>query len=146
MCLKSQPGAAVATPLLLRQRVVNEQDFFRQSWDGVLGLLLEIDGPRVFQRFSGEAGLHRFVLAQTKPQCVVETALPKLTEWLPPFGIGRKGALQHSSKCREYDNVKNVVADAVIAKPQWFALDRLSQTIASLMEARHVRAAEALIV
>ena len=53
--LKSQPGVAVATPLLLRQRVINDQDFFHQSWDGVLGLLLEIEGPRVFQRFSGNA-------------------------------------------------------------------------------------------
>ena len=86
------------------------------------------------------------MLAQTKPQCVVETALPKLTEWLPPFGIGRKGALLHSSKRREYDNVKNVVHDATSEKPQWFALDRLSLTIAELMKARHVRAAEALIV
>ncbi len=77
---------------------------------------------------------------------MVETTLPKLTQWLPPSGIGRKGSLQHSSKCREYDNVKNIVLDSAVEKPQWFALDRLATTVAELMETKHIRAAEAQIV
>ncbi|MFM9963219.1 MAG: AAA family ATPase [Planctomycetaceae bacterium] len=144
--MKSSPGEAVPTPLLLRQRILDGRDFLHRELTGVLGLVLEIDGPRVFHRFVGETGLHKFVLAQSKPQCVVETALPKLTQWLPPFGIGRKGSLQHSSKCREYDNIKNSVLDPAVEKPQWFTLDRMATTIAELMETKHVRAAEALIV
>jgi len=144
--LKSQPGAVAPTSLLFRQRVPDWQKFLCGDLTGVVGLLMEIDGPRVFQRFVGESGLHRFVLAQSKPQCVVETALPKLSQFLPPVNIGRKGALPHSSKCRDYDNVKNVVIDTAAPKPQWFALDRLSNTIAQLMKDRHTRAAEALIV
>ncbi len=144
--LKTQPGEAIPTPLLLRQRILNAHDFVSRELAGVLGLVLEIDGPRVFHRFAGEAGLHRFLLAQSKPQCVIETALPKLIEWLPPFGVGRKGSLQHSSKCREYDNVKNIVVDSAVVKPQWFALDRLVATVAELMETKHIRTAEALIV
>ena len=144
--MKSQPGEAIPTPLLLRQRILNAHDFVSRELTGVPGLVLEIDGPRVFHRFAGESGLHKFVLAQSKPQCVVETALPKLTQWLPPSGIGRKGSLQHSSKCREYDNGKNIVVDSAIEKPQWFAIDRLASTVAELMETKHIRAAEALIV
>lgn len=144
--LKTQLGEAIPTPLLMRQRILNAHDFVSRELTGVLGLMLEIDGPRVFHRFAGEAGLHRFHLAQSKPQCVIETALPKLMEWLPPFGIGRKGSLPHSSKCREYDNVKNIVVDSVVQKPQWFTLGRLAATVAEMMEIKHIRAAEALIM
>lgn len=142
---KQSPGEARPAPLLLRQRIGDTEEFLKHAPDGALGLLVELSGPRVFARFVGETGLHKFEFNQSKPQCVVETSLPKFAEYLPPFGCERRPPLTTSGKRREYDYVKGLIIDPTAGKPLPLGPHNLAANIAQLTELQHIRAAESLI-
>lgn len=142
---KQSPGEARPAPLLLRQRIGDTEEFLKHAPDGALGLLVELSGPRVFARFVGESGLHKFEFNQSKPQCVVETSLPKFAEYLPPFGCERRPPLTTSGKRREYDYVKGLIIDSTVGKSFPLGPHNLAANIAQLTELQHIRAAESLI-
>jgi hypothetical protein len=145
--LKAKPhlDGLPTTPLLLRERVSDPVRFLAGELAGVLGLVFELSGPRIFARFVGEDGLHRFVFTDRKSDCVVQTALPPVGDHLPPFGIERRGGVAAPSKCRDYDFVKQLLTDAALPKPLNLAPHRLVDGVRACIEQRHQRAAEQLL-
>jgi hypothetical protein len=111
----------------------------------VLGLYLEFRGPRVFQRFVHEDGLHRFTFSQSKQTCGVLTNVPKPDAFLPASGIERKGAILPTTRCRDYDYPRMRIIDPLIAEPPVLYEASLTRTLEAVMLRRHQEMAERMI-
>ena len=132
-------------PWLLRQRPADARSFLNDSLDGVLGLYLEFRGPRVFQRFAQEDGLHRFTFSQSKQACGVFTNLPEPDAFLPASGIERKGAILPTTRCRDYDYPRMRIVDPLIAEPAVLYEASLRRSLESVLLRRHQQMAERMI-
>ena len=132
-------------PWLLRQRPADARKFLNDSLDGVLGLYLEFRGPRVFQRFVHEDGLHRFTFSQSKQACGVLTNVPKPDAFLPASGIERKGAILPTTRCRDYDYPRMRITDPMISEPPVLYEASLTRTLESVLLRRHQETAERMI-
>jgi len=132
-------------PLLLRQRVADPKRFLSNSLSGVLGLMCDFNGSRVFNRFVREDGQHRFHFAQEKQSCSVFTGLPTVAAYLPPFGIDRRSAVSLTNRCRDYDYSRTRMTDSLLTAPVVLLPGNLSVHLGPLLLQRHQQVAEALI-
>jgi hypothetical protein len=132
-------------PWLLRQRPTDARKFLNDSLDGVLGLSLEFRGPRVFQRFVHEDGLHRFTYSQSRQACGVFTNLAEPDAFLPASGIERKGAILPTTRCRDYDYPRMRIIDPLIAEPPVLYEASLRRSLESVLLRRHQEMAERMI-
>lgn len=132
-------------PWLLRQRPSDARKFLNDSLDGVLGLYLEFRGPRVFQRFVHEDGLHRFTYSQSKQACGVFTNVPEPNTFLPASGIERKGAVLPTTRCRDYDYPRTRIVDPLIDESPVLYEASLRRSLESVLLCRHQQMAERMI-
>ncbi|MEZ6033439.1 MAG: AAA family ATPase [Planctomycetaceae bacterium] len=145
LVLKQAATDGTLKPILLRQRVADPKTFFNGDIEGVLGCFLEILGPRTYQRFVREDGLHRFRFTENNQECSVFTDLVALDRYLPPQGIDRRGIVTHPTKCRDYDYSRMRIADTAIDETATLSDGNLSRSLSSLLFRRHMIAAEAMI-
>ncbi|MCA9061422.1 MAG: ATP-dependent Clp protease ATP-binding subunit [Planctomycetaceae bacterium] len=136
-----------STPRLVRQLVTEADLAASATYTGVLGLWLEIQAPRVWNRFCGEDGLHRFVSAETTSECSVFCGVSAIDDYIPPNGIDRPGVIRAGEKCREYDAVKDRVVDRVEGEiPRFAAFGALDRCITELINKRMRRMADSFLV
>lgn len=144
--LKDTARASDNAPLLLRRRVADGRPLTDPSTAGVPGRFLEIRGPRVFNRFVREEGVHRFDFGQGKVDVQVFTGLPEIDQYLPPAGILRPGAVLLTDRCRDYDFSRERIVDRWLAETVTVpSTNDLPAVLSTLLARRHRQLAEQLL-
>ena len=132
-------------PLLQRELILDPPSYLQRELDGVLGLIVEFSGQRVATHFRGEEGMHRFLHLGKRTQCVVLTALPEVEQYLPPFGIERRGTVTSAIRCRDHDFDQQTLTDSLIKRTINISAAIFESVIVQLLQERHELAARALL-
>ncbi|MCA9061058.1 MAG: hypothetical protein KDA85_21245, partial [Planctomycetaceae bacterium] len=133
-------------PLLVRELVEEAAITRMETFDGALGIWLQIEAPRAWNRFCGEDGLHRLTSPDRSTVCSVFCGVGSVEDYLPPNGIIRAGAVKAMERCREYDAGKMRIVDRAEGESQQFVtLSNLKGLISQLLHRRLRRMAESLL-
>ncbi|MFN8004016.1 MAG: hypothetical protein U0X75_23740 [Acidobacteriota bacterium] len=88
---------------LRREPIKSLAQYLASPRENVIGLAFGLSAPRAFPWFVAEAGVHRFVQDKTQVDCLVQTTEVRLSDYLPPAGIARHGALSNYELRRRYN-------------------------------------------
>ena len=78
---------------------------------GVIGIGLEISGRAAYPRFAAEEGLHIVQTSKQTTRALVSTSDAAMTEYQPPEGIERAGAIAGHPRRRHYRPEQGTVDD-----------------------------------
>ncbi len=133
--------------VLVRKKVEDIASFLAAPPPRLPGLALSLRGAGAAPRFMPEQGLH--VLRDPKnPQpiaCLVEGSEAELTDYLPPPGITRRGAIGTQPRRRSYDRGQEVLDDVLLAEKLPWRNDPLAHALAEAINKHLRRAMKALL-
>ena len=132
---------ATNTPQYRRQSITLPTDFPAEPDPLVVGIGLEITGPAAYPRFAPEDGLHVLRHARGTAKCLVAATDVKLSNYAPPSGITRRGAIGPQPQRRYYDRLAGVAEDLHRGVLPWrdgklalLLADAIDRTLAKNME------------
>ncbi|MEW6736364.1 MAG: AAA family ATPase [Acidobacteriota bacterium] len=131
--------------LVIKQLVEKPKPFFAKPGQGVIGIMLSITGRLAFPRYQAERGLHLFVEDRQNQRCLVHTSDALPSDYKPPDGIEKRGAIANQERRRNYNNDKSVIEDLVLKKKYPYYRQNIGQVLALVLEERLVAEARALI-
>ena len=115
------PGSRSAQTKLLRETPKKVDEFFLSPPEKVIGIVMHLRGDLFLPRFQREAGLLAFRQKKEEQLCMVETGGPPFSNYEPPKGIERQGALKEKGvqTIRFFDRDKDSVRDSVLGDRPW---------------------------
>jgi hypothetical protein len=128
-----------------------EPDRWAASWEGVIGVALEIHAPAAFPLFSAEDGQHQFNAARNAGKCLVETSPLPMTGavehsfYMPPAGIERRGAISSQQRRRVYHPERDAVEDLLLGRKVAWNDHSLENLLANLLEECFTHSARSLL-
>jgi ATP-dependent Clp protease ATP-binding subunit ClpC len=134
-----------AAPALEREPVKTPEKFFGAPQAGVVGLALGIAAPFARPRYEAERGLHVFVRDKKAAKCLVETSESALSDYKPPAGLARQGAIGTQERRRTFSYDEITVDDAALGRKLHWAGRDLGEAMRRAVEDRLQAEAEALI-
>jgi hypothetical protein len=141
--VRAAAGGVVAAPVERPER------YLRDVQPRAIGLGLEIAGPLAFPRFAGEAGRHLVQDGNVQHEVGVIAPDTRLALYVPPPGIGRKGALaallEGAPRRRTYDPARRVAEDGIEKRPIRFPTGRLEEAVSLALEERFRATLEHLV-
>ncbi|MBL8148497.1 MAG: ATP-dependent Clp protease ATP-binding subunit [Blastocatellia bacterium] len=107
--------------ILERLRVTKPDEFVSKPHQGVIGIVIVVNGYLAYPRFEQEAGLHVFINNKKEEKVLVHTSSVQMVDYLPPEGIERRGAIANQEKRRIYNLDKMQIEDLKLLKkyPLW---------------------------
>ena len=100
-----------AAPVVQRAPVRRPAAFLAAPHGGLLGIGFEIAGRWACPRLEGEAGRHMLKIGDHIHQCLVDTSPGPLSDYQPPEGIERMGAVADQPRRRTYNFHSRVAGD-----------------------------------
>jgi ATP-dependent Clp protease ATP-binding subunit ClpA len=140
-------GRQPERPVLVRKRVEEIAAFLAAPPPRLPGLALSLRGSGAAPRFMPEQGLHP-LRDPKNPQtmtCLVEGSEAELTDYLPPPGITRRGAIGTQPRRRTYDRGQEVFDDVLLAEKLPWRNSPLAQTLADAINRNLRRAMRTLL-
>ena len=115
------PGGRSKATKLLRQTPKKPETFFDSPPEKLIGIVMHLRGDFFAPRFQPEAGLHVIKEKQVDRICLIETAALPFTEYEPPAGIDRQGAIesQGAPVRRTYKPEECIVRDDFLGERPW---------------------------
>jgi hypothetical protein len=128
-------GSAIAW---LERRLIGEpHTFFGKPFEpGLLGLVLEITGPAVAPLFTAEGGWYRWSNQQSQRHALVEAVSGPIEQYLPPFGIERRGNLSPADIRRTYDETSGWIIENDTKQKTTWSRGQLGTALAEIVERR----------
>jgi hypothetical protein len=120
---------------LVREAVPDPPAFLAEPRADALGFELRFEGPAVFPRLTGEAGLHQFRKPNGFDNCLVD-ASDQGADYLPPAGITRRGAIGTQPAQRIYDADAKAAEDLVLKQTVRWGLQPLAEVIGGFVAER----------
>jgi hypothetical protein len=128
-----------------RKRIEKIEGFLASPGEAVIGIALGINAPFACPLFDAERGLHLFIREKKSSKCLVQTSGSTISEYHPPDGIERHGAIGHQEKRRSYHLDQSLIDDAFIKKQLPWSGRAIDQAIGELIEECLMAQARALI-
>ena len=115
------PGGRSKATKLLRETPKKPETFFDSPPEKLIGIVMHLRGDFFAPRFQPEAGLHVIKEKQVDRICLIETAALPFTEYEPPAGIDRQGAIesQGAPVRRTYKPEECIVRDDFLGERPW---------------------------
>jgi ATP-dependent Clp protease ATP-binding subunit ClpA len=89
-----------------------EDEVMLPAMKGVIGIGLEIGGRAALPRFAAEGGLHVIQTSKQTAKALVDAGPVALTDYRPPEGIERRGAIGGQARRRHYRPEQGTIDDA----------------------------------
>jgi ATP-dependent Clp protease ATP-binding subunit ClpA len=115
---------------LERRPVRYPQTYLAEPHAGVIGLGLSIRAVAAFPRFAPERGLHQLKGVKQTTRCLVHTSEETLTDYVPPEGIERRGAIGSQERQRTYDLEQGLAEDFLLKRKFTWPTRQLASVLA----------------
>jgi hypothetical protein len=137
---KTSPG-----PGFERKRIEKIESFLASPGEAVIGIALGINAPFARPLFDAERGLHLFIREKKSSKCLVQTSGSTISEYNPPEGIERHGAIGHQERRRSYHLDQSLIDDAIVKRQSPWSGRAIDLAIGQLIEESLMVQARALI-
>jgi DNA polymerase III delta prime subunit len=128
-----------------RERKVLESPTSVDAREGVIGLLLALDGPAIGVHLTTEAGVHTFQRSGRFDLWRVETSELRPQRYDPPEGIERRGAIGVQTRRRLYQEGRRQVHDPLLDVDVPWPRQGLASVLAELIDRRVWQEAEKMV-
>jgi len=132
------PRGRKEASMFRRQPVPDPAAFLASPVEGVLGLILTIEGPLAWPRWEEERGRHAFKDKHSNAEAVNPPRRAAAADYAIPAAAARRGGLRVSGRCRAYDVLGGVIDDCQLGR-RLSRVDDLGRVIASCVEDRFER-------
>ncbi len=120
--------------LLVRKPVEKIGPYLLRPQDGVIGIAFEIGAPLAYPRLADEDGLHIFTREKSSTRCLVHTSEARLSDYLPPDRIERRGAIGNQDRRRTYNYNQSFIEDVVLGRRIGWPSHSLEATFFELID------------
>jgi hypothetical protein len=128
-----------------RKRIEKIESFLASPGEAVIGIALGISAPLACPLFDSERGLHLFIREKKSSRCLVQTKASTISEYHPPDGIERHGAIGHQERRRGYHLDQSLIDDALVKRQLPWSGRAIDQAIGQLIEEGLMTQARVLI-
>ena len=128
-----------------RQEIPVSVKMFEGSPNGVVGILLEIEGELALPRFGAENGIHRFVAGTRSDRVLVGSTEADFEKFEISDDLAKRDSIKFQTERRIYETSQNLVKDANLNKTYSLENADLKEVMAKVIRENLQKTADNLI-